>query len=150
MTAACSFNRALRAFYKATNLHTHTLSIMGKVFFFPWRSKQSFFTLFSSSQFYFNLALDVLPQTAHVYFYSRKQVHTHSPALAGKIVHSGLHRGQTGGTFARGCSFVFWPPKICRKSVQKRRDSDLQRVTAGPSRRSLIGLRCHQGESDPT
>lgn len=80
MTADCSFNRALRAFYKATNLHTHTLSIMGKVFFFPWRSKQSFFTLFSSSQFYFNLALDVLPQTAHVYFYSRKQVHTHSLA----------------------------------------------------------------------
>ena len=68
---------------------------------------------------YFNLALDVLPQTAHVHFYSRKQVYTHSPALAGKIVHSGLHRGQTGGTFARGCSFVFWPSKICRKSVQK-------------------------------
>lgn len=146
MTADCIFNWVLRAFYKATNLHTHTLSIMGKVFFFPWRSKQSFFTLFSSSQFYFNLALDVLPQTAHVYFYSRKQVHTHSPALAGKIVHSGLHRGQTGGTFARGCSFVFLAvknlsevsPKVKRlgpAARHRRSESSQPHRAALPSRR---------------
>ena len=113
------------------------------------------------SQTIFHRVFQLLPQTAHVRFHSRKRVHT--LAFANRIAHNGTH-SETGGvsdggaiiTLDTSCTFTnipgpgvrtanfaaFWPwSGVFPKNTESLRDSDALMRVAVPRRRGPAGLR---------